>query len=182
MKGRIAPHRAAGRRALAAGLALAVLGGCAAPATTPYRAAQDERDEGYREQRVEANRFRVSFTGNSATSREAVENYMLLRTAELTVAQGYDYFVLDTSDTEAQTYYLQSLSSYGPLDPFYGCVWPRTGFALSSTMPITIYKAQAYVVMFKGQKPPLELTAFDARDVQRSLAPLVQGPPGAPPP
>lgn len=166
-----------GARALATALALAVVAGCATPAT-PYRAARDAEDQGYREQRIEANRYRVSFTGNSATSREAVENFMLLRTAELTLAQGYDYFVLDDSDTERQTYYLQSTSAYGPLDPFYGCMWPRSGFALSSATPITNYKAQAYVVMFKGGKPPLELKAFDARDVQRSLAPQVRGTPG----
>jgi hypothetical protein len=99
----------------------------------------------------------------------------------LTLAEGYDYFVLDNSDTEAQTYYLQSFSTYGPLDPFYGYVWPRSGFALSNSTPITNYRAQAYVVMFKGEKPPLELKAFDARDVRRSLKPLVQGPPGASP-
>lgn len=171
---------------LAAGAAYVALGvalyGCAAPATTPYRPALDANDQGYQEQRIEANRYRVSFTGNSVTSREAVENFMLLRTAELTLNQGYDYFVLDNQDTESQTYYLQSMSEYGPLDPFYGCVWPRSGFAVSTTTPITNYKAQAYVVMFKGEKPPTELKAFDARDVRASLAPLVKAPPGATPP
>lgn len=156
-----------------------LLGGCATPATTPYRPALDANDQGYQEQRIEANRYRVTFTGNSVTSREAVENFMLLRTAELTLNQGYDYFVLDNQDTESQTYYLQSMSEYGPLDPFYGCVWPRSGFAVSTTTPITNYKAQAYVVMFKGAKPPTELKAFDARDVQASLAPLVKAPPGS---
>ena len=155
------------------------LGGCAGQTTTPYRPALDADDQGYQEQRIEANRYRVTFTGNSVTSREAVENFMLLRTAELTLKQGYDYFVLDNQDTESQTYYLQSMSEYGPLDPFYGCVWPRSGFAVSTTTPITNYKAQAYVVMFKGDKPPAELKAFDARDVQANLAPLVTSPPGA---
>jgi len=167
----------------AAGVALALaLCACATPATTPYRPALDANDQGYQEQRIEANRYRVSFTGNSVTSREAVENFMLLRTAELTLNQGYDYFVLDNQDTESQTYYLQSLSEYGPLDPFYGCVWPRSGFAVSTATPITNYKAQAYVVMFKGEKPPTELKAFDARDVRASLGPLVTAPPGASPP
>lgn len=160
----------------------ALLTGCGPAATTPYRAATTPNDQGYQEQRIEANRFRVTFTGNSATAREAVENFMLLRTAELTLKEGYDYFVLDNQDTEAQTYYLQSLSDYGGgWDPFYGCLWPRTGFAVSTAQPVTNYKAQAYVVMFKGEKPPLELKAFNAREVQASLAPLVPGVPGTVP-
>lgn len=158
---------------------VSLLTACGVPATTPYRAAQAPGDTGYLEQRIEENRYRVTFTGNSYTAREAVENFMLLRIAELTIKQGYDYFVLDNQDTESQTYYLQSMSDYGAFDPFYGCLWPRTGFAVSTTQPITNYKAQAYVVMFKGEKPPLELKAFTARDVQQSLAPLVPGVPGA---
>ncbi len=154
-----------------------LVGGCASTAT-PYRPAAAPGDQGYQEQRIEENRYRVTFTGNTATTREAVENFMLLRTAELTLKQGYDYFVLDDRDTEAQTYYLRSMSDYGAWDPFYGCLWPRTGFALSTTQAVTNYKAQAYVMMFKGDKPPLELKAFDARDVQTSLAPLVTGVPG----
>jgi|LNFM01.1.fsa_nt_gb predicted small lipoprotein YifL len=159
---------------------LLALAGCGVPATTPYRPAQTPGDTGYQEQRIESNRYRVTFTGNTVTAREAVENFMLLRIAELTLAQGYDYFVLDNQDTESQTYYLQSMSDYGPLDPFYGCTWPRSGFSVSTSMPVTHYKAQAYVVLFKGEKPPFELKAFDARDVKASLAPLVPAPPATP--
>lgn len=161
-------------------VAACLLGGCMS--TTPYRPAATPDDQGYQEQRIEENRYRVSFTGNSVTTREAVENFMLLRIAELTLKQGYDYFVLDNQDTEAQTYYLQSMTDYGSAwDPFYGCLWPRSGLAVSTTQPVTNYRAQGYVVMFKGQKPPLELKAFDARDVQASLAPLVKGEPGTTP-
>ena len=159
---------------------LLALAGCGVPATTPYRPAEAPGDTGYQEQRIESNRYRVTFTGNTVTAREAVENFMLLRIAELTLAQGYDYFVLDNQDTESQTYYLQSMSDYGPLDPFFGCTWPRSGFAVSTAMPVTHYKAQAYVVLLKGEKPPLELKAFDARDVKASLGPLVPAPPTSP--
>ncbi len=161
-------------------LGVLALAGCGVPASTPYRPALAANDTGYLEQRIEENRYRVTFTGNSVTARESVENFMLLRIAELTLKHGFDYFVLDNQDTEPQTYYLQSMSDYGPMDPFYGCVWPRSGFTISTTTPITHYKAQAYVVMLRGEKPPLELKAFDARDVQASLAPLVAPPVATP--
>ena len=66
---------------LAAGLALAA---CAT--ATPYQPAGfNGQRGGYAEQRLENNRFRVSFSGNSVTSRDQVEMSLLLRSAELTV-------------------------------------------------------------------------------------------------
>jgi hypothetical protein len=66
-----------------------LLAGCAGK-PTPYQAAQD--GFGYSEQQTEENRYRVSFAGNSATSRQTVEDYLLYRAAELTVQTGHDWF------------------------------------------------------------------------------------------
>ena len=53
-----------------------LLAACAAK-PTPYQAAQG--GFGYSEQQTEENRYRVSFAGNSATSRQTVEEYLLYR-------------------------------------------------------------------------------------------------------
>jgi hypothetical protein len=50
--------------------------------------------------RIETNRFRVSFAGNSMTSRETVERYLLFRAAEITLQQGYDGFEMADRSTE----------------------------------------------------------------------------------
>ena len=68
-------------------------------------AAQD--GYGYSEQRIEENRYRVSFAGNSATSRQTVEDYLLYRAAELTVQTGHDWFEVVDRDT------VQEYSGYG---------------------------------------------------------------------
>ncbi len=47
---------------------------------------------GYSEQQLEPNRWRVTFSGNSLTDRRTVENYLLYRSAELTLSQGFDWF------------------------------------------------------------------------------------------
>ena len=66
-----------------------VLAACAGK-PTPYQPAQG--GFGYSEQQTEENRYRVSFAGNSATSRQTVEDYLLYRAAELTVQTGHDWF------------------------------------------------------------------------------------------
>ena len=40
----------------------------------------------------EPDRWRVTFAGNSLTSRETVEAYLLFRASELSVQNGYDWF------------------------------------------------------------------------------------------
>ena len=56
---------------------------------TPYQPGAG-RDLGYTESRIENDRYRIAFKGNSLTDRETVENYMLYRAAELTLQNGYD--------------------------------------------------------------------------------------------
>ena len=64
--------------ALSAALLLG-LTACATP--TPYQPVvrSGAAIGGFSELRVEANRFRVNFQGNSLTSRETVEGYLLFR-------------------------------------------------------------------------------------------------------
>ena len=93
---------------VAAGLALAA---CAT--ATPYQpAGLNGQRGGYAEQRLENNRFRVSFSGNSVTSREQVEMGLLLRSAELTAESGYDWFATVNRATDRDTRFV------GTPDPF----------------------------------------------------------------
>lgn len=88
------------RTALVVMLSGVSLVACSQP--TPYQplaAASDSRG-GYSSSQIETNRYRVSFAGNSMTSRETVETYLLFRAAELTRQQGYDWFEEVRRDTE----------------------------------------------------------------------------------
>ena len=80
---------------------LAALIGCATPA--PYAPRGSGQQTGYTDRQLAANRWRVTFTGNSVTPREQVEDDLLLRAAEVTLAAGYSHFLFDTRDTQAQT-------------------------------------------------------------------------------
>ena len=84
---------------------LGVLLAACAGKPTPYQAAQG--GFGYSEQQIEENRYRVSFAGNSATSRPTIEDYLLYRAAELTVQTGHDWFQVVDRNT------VQEYSGYG---------------------------------------------------------------------
>ena len=79
----------------------AILSACVS--ATPYQPAGEENRYGFSEQRVEENRYRITFRGNSSTQRETVENSLLFRAAELTIQEGFDYFLVIENDTEVNS-------------------------------------------------------------------------------
>lgn len=178
--------------ALCAGLAA-----CATP--TPYQPnlKGQATSGGYSEVRVEQNRFRVNFSGNSLTTRETVEGYLLFRAAELTVENGYDWFAVVERDTDKQS------RTYVEPDPFYRPWYGAYGFWRPSwryygrgygwrgwdpfwgdpfwadrvdVRTIERFEASAEIVMQKGPKPEADPKAFDARSVIENLKPRVQYP------
>ena len=148
------------------------LSACALP--TLYQPATN--GYGFSQQQIEGNRFRVSFSGNSLTARETVENYLLYRAAELTLAQGGDYFVVVNRETEARSQYDTGFDSYGGYGG-YGPWGHRHSFiGAGSGRAITEYRAYADIVVYRGAKSPTEPNAYDARDVTARLAPTVVRP------
>lgn len=173
--------------ALAASLFLI---GCMTP--SPY-APRSERDTtGYTDRSLAQNRYRVTFTGNSATPRETVEGYLLLRAAEVTQAAGYTYFVFDNRNTNVSTRF-QATPGLG--DPFYGGGYGgfgrRSGFSFGSGFAFgsggfgsgfgsgvgfgynsvgdistrTNYEAYAEIVLLTPEQATQETRALKATDV-----------------
>jgi hypothetical protein len=157
------------RNIRAAVLAASVLGlgGCASP--VPYQPVNG--GYGYSEQALEADRYRVTFSGNSATPRETVENYLLYRAAEVTVAHGYDHFVVVDKNTEQGTAggpggFGVGVGS-GSRNRYSGVgvgtsamIWPGGGDS---------YTAYANIVMRRGDRPADDPKAYDARAVLKRL-------------
>jgi len=168
--------------ALASALALAA---CATP--TPYQplTPNNRASGGYTDQQIEANRYRVTFSGNSMTSRETVETYLLYRAAELTIARGYDWFQMAQRNTDRHTntyvdqpfgpgpwgYWGPSWRYHGGFgwrgwDPFWGD--PFWGNDIDVTT-VDRYEASAEILMGHGPKPADNPRAFDARQVVSNL-------------
>ena len=146
------------------------LAGCAVP--TPYQPATD--GYGYSEQQLESNRYRVTFSGNSVTARDTVQNYLLHRAAEVTLESGHDYFTVVDQDLERSTiYYGSGVGDFGFADRHH---WRGFGFSNYSAYPIDSYTAFADIVVADGEKPAGEVNAYDARDVLRRLGPTIERP------
>lgn len=162
---------------LAAAALLAITIAACVSNPTPYQPAAGNRGYGYTEQQIEMNRFRVTFAGNSQTPRTVVENYLLVRAAELTKAHGYNYFALVQQDVEPTTRYWSSFDGFGGYG-YYRHSWPYYGAGADygTSYPITRYTAYADIVLLRGPKDPQDVRAFSADDVLARLGPTVQRP------
>lgn len=79
------------KRFFLAGLAAASLAGCATAVGTAYGPA-DSKGYGFADTRIEQDRYRITFAGDGATDPQTVEDFALLRAAEIARANGYDWF------------------------------------------------------------------------------------------
>ena len=171
---------------LAATVAL-TLSACAT--ATPYGPAGAGNRFGYAEQRVDADRYRISFAGNSVTSREQVEMALLLRAAEITAENGFDWFSTVNRATDRDVRFQANPDPFyrDRYSPFWGPSWryQRRGLWSSWGDPfgrdfdvreIDRFEASAEIVMGRGTKPAGDANAFDAREVVQNLGPRVTRP------
>jgi hypothetical protein len=179
------------KRFLVTTAAILVLGGAlaACETATPYQPLQagSQTSGGYRDVKLESNRWRVSFSGNTLTSRETVETYLLYRAADLTLAQGYDWFEPETRHTDKKVevdpgFYGGFGYGYGwrPYWRYYGGFgygwrgWdPYWGDPFFDTTVTQKYEASSEIVMGHGPKPADDRRAMDAREVMANLKPHI---------
>ncbi|MGO1117304.1 CC0125/CC1285 family lipoprotein [Rhodovibrionaceae bacterium A322] len=159
--------------------ALALLvAGCST--VTPYQPLND--GYGFSSERIEDNRFKVNFRGNSLTPRQTVERYVVYRAAEITLQVGGDYFVITEYDTVADTSYrITNTGSYYGGYGGYGYRAPYSsgvgvGFGTGSATPVNKYDSWAEILVFKGDKPADQENAYDARGVIKHLGSDIQRP------
>lgn len=172
--------------AIASGALL--VSGCATETTYRPATGKGFYRTGYSERQVEADRWLVTFAGNTVTDRDTVERYLLFRAAQLTLQNGYDYFVMvdRSTDRQAQTYSTPGPGwggGWGPSWRYYG-----RGFGWRAWDPwwgdpfwgnnvdvrtVDRYEASAEIVMRKGTPAKDEVRAFNARDVADRIGPTV---------
>ncbi len=166
--------------AIASGALL--LAGCATE--TAYRPATGTgfARVGYSDHQIEPNRFEVTFSGNSYTSRETVEKYLL-------------YFIMVDRNTDhsSRTYTTPGFGGpygYGAWGGYWGPSWRYygRGFGWRSWDPffgdpfwdrsvdvqtVDKYEANAEIIIGHGPKPKDNVRAFDARAVIDHIGPSV---------
>jgi hypothetical protein len=161
------------KRALPLTLVACLLAGCMTP--SPYAPRTEGQRTGYTDRALTQNRYRVTFTGNTATPRDTVESYLLLRAAEVTRAAGYSAFMFDTRNTQANRSY--ETVPYGPPDPFWGRrrgYWGGWGFAYDPMADVVVrtnYEAYAEIVLLTSEQAAKEPRAVNAADVISHIGP-----------
>lgn len=151
------------------GLSALALTACASLA--PYGAQMGPNGQGYSEQRIESNRYRVTYNGVGAAGR--VADWALVRAADLTTEQGYDWFEVTQSWTDGRLGGAGGVSpsvSIGGGSSRYGGysasgVGVGVGLNFSGPQPTS---TTLEVVLGRGQKPDRP-NVYDARSVQSSI-------------
>ena len=128
---------------------------------------------GFSETQLDTNVFRVSFRGNGYTRAERAEELALLRSAELTLSNGFTHFaIIDSKSRERLSTYTTPTQSYTNANvTAYG----NTAYGTANT---TTYGGQTFliskpsttntIVCFKG-KPEIQGIVYDAQFLCRSL-------------
>ena len=167
-----------GLPAALAAAALLLATACAAPQPTPYKA--QDGGHGYSETRLEDGTWRIAFAANRLVARDRLEDYALLRAAELARSQGFPRFaVVDrvyerhTDRTyaynarpgraDARTFHRRAGSSY--VDPFANS---RITTVVTQVARIDIRPAGA------GAAPEGAIRVHDAAEVIARLGALAR--------
>lgn len=191
-------NRTGASAAIAAALMTMAAGACST--ATPYQPqlAGQRVSGGYSEARLAEDRYRVNFEGNTLTSRDRVEGYLLYRAAELTVRDGYDWFLIVDRLTEhdVETYVAPDPlyrpwygSGYGYWRPHWRYYEGETGWRYwhpevgdpfwgdrLDIRTVERFEAHAEIVMRRGPIPAGEERAFDAGEVIQDLGPTIKRP------
>jgi hypothetical protein len=171
-------------RALPFLFVVGLLAGCMTP--TPYAPRTEGQRTGYTDRALTDTRYRVTFTGNSVTPRDTVENYLLLRAAEVTRAAGFSTFMFDTRNTKANHTY-DAMPYGGPSGPYFGFHhgfggwggWGGWGFAYDPEVDVVVrtnYEAYAEIVLLTPAQAAREPRSINAADVISHLGPDAQPP------
>ena len=129
-----------------------LMAGCGSDA--PYREARDDGKTGYTDTLETPARAAVAFQGETGMEPARIYEYALLRAAQVTRDGGYDWFYIVPPQGAAPAAGPSQASPYGDFTPYYDPA--RQAVALD-------------IVMGRGQRPPNNAAAFDARELARHL-------------
>ncbi|MBU0478864.1 hypothetical protein KKC91_09900 [bacterium] len=128
---------------------------------------------GYSETQLDENMFKVSFRGNGYTSRERASDFALMRSAELTLNNGYKYFVIiDSGSYSSNSTYTTPtrhttsgrVNTYGNMAYFNSKTKTRGGQTYNISKP----SSSNTIVCFK-EKPQVEFS-YNAEFTYESIS------------
>jgi hypothetical protein len=163
-------------------LLLALFNICACASSPDYVAADHAEDYGHYSRKISENRYRVSFNGSRHTSLQESRDYALLRAAELTLAEGNDWFqIVDRETAMIETVRQEPHMAVGFERTRYverncGLVacsrrtWPATysHVQFDNSRPTSRHSHYLEILMGSGEMPH-DGNYYDARSVVKSI-------------
>jgi hypothetical protein len=129
---------------------------------------------GYSSSQVASNEFRVRFQGNADTSLERAYDFALLRSAELTLQNGFRFFsVLDVTNTSSAKRYTRVYQTFGTpvagAEDFGRYDYIPAPPRVQVQQPEIFYKPGTVFLIKCYAKPPEKNFAYDAVVLEESL-------------
>ena len=149
--------------ALAPALAALALAACTTP--TVYAPMRHAGGPGYAETRIEADRWFITFRGGTDAGPGRVSDLAVLRAAQLTLQQGFDWFRITERYGEAEPPDGPGLSVGGGNGEGGGVRAGVIGIHLGGG---SMFSQTLEVIMGKGPMPRGDPSVYDARDVAQS--------------
>lgn len=151
-------------------LALVLLAACAT--AQPYAQSTQSDGTGWSQTAIETDRYRVRYVGARGDSAERVQDYALLRAAELTLEQGYDWFEVTSRTAESQAHAGAPRFSLGVGGATFGS-HTSTGVGVGFGVPLgrsggAWTTAGLEIRLGRGAKPD-QANAYDAHQVQTMI-------------
>lgn len=162
--------------------ALLTLGACAS--SPQYTAADNADDYGHYSRKIAEDRYRVNFNGNSRTNYQDTRDFALLRAAELTLTEGYEWFqVVDRESATTETHVREPQVGFGYERATYveqrcsliGCsqrtrptTAAYTSMHIDSRRAETSHRHSLEIKMGKGEMPD-DGHYYDAESVVQSI-------------
>lgn len=159
--------------------AVITLSSCAS--NSAYQAALNDRDYGYSDSQITENRYRINFKGDTRTSSNDVKDMALLRAADLTLLNDYDWFRVVEQDTQQETTATPEASTRVSSGRqvfrdcgLLGCTTTVTpaysGVEVMTVREVDRYTTSIEIVMGRGELED-RTSAYDAIQLRRNLEP-----------
>lgn len=153
-------------------LVATVLAACA----TPY--GKYGITGGYTDSRIDENTFSISVDTNGFTSQQTTSTHGLYRAAELTVENGFDYFIIASGSNGATSMAMAipgASTSNTTVNVYGSTAYAKTTTTSAPTtvVPMAFPNSTLTIKSFKGAKPDGVANTYDARAVMKYLGPQI---------
>ena len=136
---------------------------CAPGPTGYWKLGVGDPYTGYSETQIQKDVFQVSYKCNDATTYDAMKGLLAYRCAEITLQNGYDYFVvIEEKDITTEDFWGMAPGGRRRYD--------------ASLQTVNAPGATVLIKLKHGKKPEENMKAFDAREILTHVGPQIKQP------